>query len=126
MRLAGDDRGFITVQFVAAVGFSLLLFVLIANLVVVQYARGVVRSAAEEGARAGSSVSAVEADCEARAQEVLGALLGGPMGDRITVTCDVTAVGVTASVQYAFSPWLPLVPSWAGTESSFAVKEAVP
>lgn len=126
MRPRGAEGGFITVQFVTAVGFSLLLFVLVANLVVVQYARGVVRSAAEEGARAGSDVSAVESDCEARASEVLAALLGGPMGDDITVTCQVGPDGVTARVRYAFSPWLPLVPAWAGTESSFAVKEVVP
>ena len=79
-RKHGEDNGYLTVQFVVAIGFSLLLFVLIANVIIVQYAHGVVRSAAEEGAQAGSRLSATNVECEARANEVLGSLLGGAMG----------------------------------------------
>jgi len=121
-----QQDGFLTIQFVLAVALSLLLLVLIANVIIVQYGRGVVRAAAEEGAQAGSRLSASEADCEARAGEVLDGLLGGPMGDQISVSCTVGASQVMATVQYTFTPWLPLVPPWTGTQSSFAVKEAVP
>lgn len=121
-----QQDGFLTIQFVLAVALSLLLLVLIANVIIVQYGRGVVRAAAEEGAQAGSRLSASEADCEARAGEVLDGLLGGPMGDQISVSCTVGASQVVATVQYTFTPWLPLVPPWTGTQSSFAVKEAVP
>ena len=124
--VAGRDGGFLTVQFVIAVAFSLLLLVLIANVIIVQYARGVVRSAAEEGAQAGSRLSATDVECEARAGEVLDGLLGGPMGDDISVSCTVGVTEVVATVQYTFTPWLPLIPAWTGTQSSFAVKEALP
>ncbi len=120
------DDGFITAQFVAAVAFSLLLLVLIANVIVVQYARGVVRSAAEEGAQAGSRLSATQTECEARATEVLDTLLGGAMGHGVTVNCSVGATEVSATVQYTFTPWLPLIPPWIGSQTSFAVKEVLP
>ena len=120
------EGGFITVEFVAAVGFSLLLLVLIANVIIVQYARGVVRSAAEEGAQAGSRLTATPRECEARAHEVLDVLLGGPMGDNVAVVCTVGASEVTATVQYSFTPWLPLIPSWSGSQTSVAVKEELP
>ena len=41
-----------TIQYVAAIGLSLVVFVTMANFVVDLYARGVVRSAMDEGARA--------------------------------------------------------------------------
>lgn len=123
--LGGDD-GFLTAQFVVAVALSLLLLVLIANVIIVQYARGVVRSAAEEGAQAGSRLTATSAECIARADEVLDGLLGGPMGDGVSVSCTVGATEVSATVTYTFDPWLPIIPSWSGSQTSFAVKEALP
>ncbi|MDH3540703.1 MAG: hypothetical protein OEP52_11940 [Acidimicrobiia bacterium] len=121
----GDD-GYVTVQFVVAVAFSLVLLVLIANIIVVQYARGVVRAAAEEGAQAGSRLSATSLECEDRADEVLASLLGGAMGAGVTVSCTVGPTGVAATVQYTFTPWLPLIPAWTGSQASFAVKESPP
>lgn len=115
-----------TVQFVVAVALSLLLLVLIGNVIVVQYGRGVVRAAAEEGAQAGSRLTATRVDCEARADEVLDGLLGGPMGDDVSVDCTVGTSEVVVTVSYRFTPWLPLIPSWRGAHSSVAVKEAVP
>jgi len=120
------EGGFLTIQFVLAVALSLLMLVLVANVIIVQYGRGVVRAAAEEGAQAGSRLSASEADCEARAGEVLDGLLGGPMGDRISITCSIGSSEVIATVRYTFTPWLPLVPAWAGTQTSVAVKETIP
>ncbi len=120
------DHGFITAEFVVAVAFSLLLLVLIANVILVQYARGVARSAAEEGAQAGSRLSATPTDCEARADEVIDTLLGGPMGSGVTISCTVDPTQVTATVRYTFTPWLPLIPSWSGSHTSFAVKETLP
>jgi hypothetical protein len=125
-KLHCDDGGFLTIQFVAAVALSLLIFVLIANAVLVQYARGVVRAAAEEGAQAGSRLSADESDCVARADEVLEGLLGGSMGDDVTVSCTIGPSEVAATVRYSFTPWLPVIPTWSGTQTSFAVKERIP
>lgn len=123
--LAAED-GFLTAQFVAAVALSLLVLVLVANVILVQYARGVVRAAAEEGAQAGSRLTATERDCLRRADEVLDALLGGSMGDAVTVHCTVGATEVAATVRYRFTPWLPVIPVWSGTQTSFAVKESLP
>jgi hypothetical protein len=124
-RKRGEDDGYLTVQFVAAVAFSLLLLVLIANVIIVQYAQGVARAAAEEGAQAGSRLSATSLECEARANEVLGSLLGGAMGAGVTASCTVGATEVAATVQYTFTPWLPLIPAWTGSQTSFAVKESL-
>ena len=125
VRRRGEDGGYLTIQFIVAVGLSLLLLVLIANVVIVQYAVGVARSAAEEGAQAGSRLTATRVECEARANEVLGTLLGGAMGAAVTVDCTVGPSQVAATVQYTFTPWLPLIPSWTGSQTSFAVKEAL-
>lgn len=120
------EDGFLTAQFVAAVALSLLVLVLVANVIVVQYARGVVRAAAEEGAQAGSRLTATERDCVTRADEVLDALLGGSMGDGVAVQCTVGATQVAATVQYRFTSWLPVIPDWSGTQTSLAVKESLP
>lgn len=121
-----EDDGFLTAQFVVAVGLSLLVLVLIANVILVQYARGVVRAAAEEGAQAGSRLTATQGDCLLRANEVLDGLLGGTMGDGVSVACAIGAGEVSATVQYTFSPWLPVLPAWSGSQTSFAVKERLP
>ena len=66
-----------TVQYVAATAFSLIVFVMMANFIVFLYARGVVRAAVDEGARAGGRFGATTGECESRARDVLGDLLAG-------------------------------------------------
>jgi hypothetical protein len=73
---SGED-GMTTVQYVAATAFSLIVFVMMANFIVFLYARGVVRAAVDEGARAGGRFGASSAECESRARDVLGDLLAG-------------------------------------------------
>ena len=73
----------ITIQYVAATALSLLVFVALANFVVDLYARGVVRSAVDEAARAGATIDSSAADCERRARDVLGGLLGGGAGRQV-------------------------------------------
>ena len=126
VRSRGEDDGYLTVQFIVAIAFSLLLLVLIANVIIVQYAKGVVRSAAEEGAQAGSRLTATNLECEARANEVLVSLLGGTMGTGVSASCTISAPEVSATVEYTFTPWLPLIPAWTGSQTSFAVKESPP
>jgi hypothetical protein len=57
-RVGSTDGGFTTVSFVLAVALSLLIFTGLANVIVVQYARGVVRSALDEAVRDGSRADA--------------------------------------------------------------------
>lgn len=118
--------GFATVQYVLATAFSLVVFVMLANLVVFLYGRGVVRAALAEGARAGSPAEAGPAACEAAALDVLDDLLGG-MRDQVAVHCAEEDGLVRARATVGFRSWLPaLVPDWNFRAGSSAVKERTP
>ena len=104
------ERGFTSIQFALAAGLSLVLFVLLANLVVVQYGRGALRSATEQGARVGS-VAGVAA-CQAAANQVVADLLGGRMSDDVELSCVVAGTDVVATAEGRFMSWLPLMPDF--------------
>lgn len=106
-RPAGD-RGVSSVQFVLASALALILFVALANVVVFQYGRGALRSALEQGARAGSVGG--EAACEATAAMVVADLLGGRMSDGLVVDCSTSGADVEARGTATFSSWTPLMP----------------
>ncbi|CAN5509584.1 hypothetical protein BH23ACT7_BH23ACT7_12650 [soil metagenome] len=123
-----DEDGFLTPQFVVAVGLSLILLVLLANLIVMQYGRGVVRAALDEGARRGSRVSADPAgECAARARDVLADLLDGPMGLGVApIACTDTGDRLVARTTVTFLGWLPGAPDWSFDAEASAVKERAP
>ncbi len=114
MRATPDrrERGSATVEMILVVGFSLLVVVWIANLVENAYGRGVVRAALDEGARAGSRLSASAGECEARAAEVMRSLLGGTMGKSVRISCTATTTEVRAQATGTFPAWMPPVPDW--------------
>jgi hypothetical protein len=112
------------VQFVAAVGLSLVVFAMIANLLVFSYGRGAVRAALDEGVRAGSRAAGSVAECQSRAEQTLGGLLGGPMGAGVQISCGVDPAGVSARADVAFSAWVPGVPDWAFSLEASAAQEA--
>jgi hypothetical protein len=102
---------------------ALSLFLVFANLVVVQYGRGAVRSALEQGARAGALSASVEA-CELKAAEVLQELLGGRMSEGITLRCALGPGRVTAEASATFDSWTGLTPDFdisIRTESALEV-----
>jgi hypothetical protein len=106
------DRGFVTIQYVAAVGFSLLLLVLVGNLVVDLYARGAIRDALDEGVRAALPVDETVAACEQRARDVIAALVRGPVADA-DVECREDGAWIVAEADVSLESWLPmLVPDW--------------
>jgi hypothetical protein len=117
-----------TAQYVAASGLSLVVFVTMANFVVFLYARGVVRAAVDEGARAGGRFDASERECEARANDVLNDLLGGRLGDDVTVACDGGDGDVMRARAHAIlGGWvLGLVPDWSFTVEARSSKERAP
>lgn len=121
-----EAGGFVTVQTVTAIGMSLALFVLLVNLVVFQYGRGVVRAALDEGARAGSVAPAADADCLQRADAVLSDLLSAAMLHGVDVRCTVAGGRVHATADVRFRGWLPLTPDWRFVSSAVAVKESSP
>lgn len=90
-----------------ASALALLLFLALANLVVVQYGRGAIRSALEQGARAGAVTGSV-LDCEAAAAEVSGQLLGGRMSDGLVVSCQISDGMMVATGTAVFESWTPL------------------
>jgi hypothetical protein len=113
-----------TVQYVAATAFSLIVLVMMANFIVFLYARGVVRAAVDEGARAGSRFGATTAECDSRAQDVLGDLLAGRLGSDVNVRCEGTDDEMHARVHVTLHGWLPgLTPDWTFTLGARSVRE---
>jgi hypothetical protein len=116
-----------TIQFVVAVAFALMAFVMTANVIVFLYARGVVRSAMDEGARAGSPVDATSTDCDRRAREVLDALLGGGMRSSVRTECRDNGVVMMAHADVSLRSWLPgVVPDWSFTVNASSTRELPP
>lgn len=116
-----------TVQYVVATALSLLVLVTMANFVVDLYARGVVRSAVDEGARAGAALDASDDECAERSQAVVANLLGGAMGQSVRISCRTTGGTVTVHAEVRFAGWIPLlVPDWTFTLDGTANKERLP
>ena len=110
-------------NFVVAAGFSMLFFVLLANLGVVQYGRAVVRVALDEGARHGARFGAEARQCEARVQSVLSGLLAGEMGAGVSYRCRKVGAVTRAGAVVVFPAWLPGVPDFRFEMAATAVSE---
>ncbi len=117
------ESGMVTLQYVVATAFALVVFVLLVNVVVDLYARGAVRAAVDEGVRAAAPLDASPAECSARAQDVLDDLVGGRIRAGVRITCGEGADGVTARADVRLSSWLGFIPDWSFTLTGTAVKE---
>ncbi len=123
-RDAPDDHGFVTVQYVAATAFSLVLLVLFANLLVDLYARAAVRDALDEGARAAAIVGGGPRECEERARAVVSQLVRGSAGRDIDIECVEPGNGfVRARARVRLRAWLPGVPDWTFTVTALGREE---
>lgn len=120
-----SERGVSSIQFLLASGLGLLLFVAVANLVVVQYGRGAIRSALDQGARVGA-VSASATECQQRIEDVLGQLLGGRMGDSVISSCAVGPTVVTASGQAVLVSWTPFAADFVIEMTAQATRDLPP
>jgi hypothetical protein len=127
------DGGFATIEYLAAVMLSLLLMVAVANVVAVQYAKGVLRAAVDEGVRDGArlmvesgreDVAVVVARCHHRVAEVRRNLLRGSMADGLTARCTATDTRVTAVIEGHFDGWLPGMPDFDARTVGTATREA--
>ena len=75
LRSRRNERGFTSIEWLVAVAFSMIVMVVIINLIAVQYGRGVIRAAADEGARSGARVDIDQIRaCQEREQNVLDSL----------------------------------------------------
>jgi len=110
-RRQAEEFGFISVEILGAVFLSFLVLVALMNIIVVQYGLGVVRAAADEGARSGArlnSGASATAACEARAADVLQSI--GRLADASS-GCTVDGDQVRSVVNVRFEPWFPGVPA---------------
>ncbi len=115
--------GFATLHFVVAAGFSMLFFVLLANLLVVQYGRAAVRVALDEGARHGARRGIDPAGCETRVESALSGLLGGEMGSGISYRCQKDRERTRVDAEVEFPAWLPGLPDYRFNMAATATSE---
>jgi hypothetical protein len=123
-RLHHGERGFTTMQYVVATAFSLLLFVLVANLLVDMYERGAVRDALDEAARAGVPISATAEDCLSRAREVVASVAGGSSIRIDRLDCVREGDRIVSSAHVSLRSWFPmLLPDWQLSLTASARRE---
>lgn len=116
-----DDQGMATLPTVVAATFALAAFVLLANLVLVQYARGVARTAVDEAVRQASvSQSSVDV-CLGVARDVLSDLVGGSFGADLEPDCWVVDGVVFATVEGRVPALVPMMPDFDVVARSAAV-----
>lgn len=102
------EGGLATVEFILAAAISLVLFVALANLLVMLYGRAVLRAAVDEGLRSGTAGGA--AACQLAAGRVLGDVAGGSLFRGVTVSCSLAGSTLVARGEATVAGWLPLVP----------------
>lgn len=102
-----------------------MLFLAFANLTAVQYGRGAIRSALDQGARAGAISGSTEM-CEATAHDVITQLLGGRMGEGVVVVCQPTQGLMSAVATGRFESWTPLAEDFEVSVSAEAAMEQIP
>ena len=117
------DRGAALISLIVATGIVLVLLTGVIQVIAFQYGKGTVRAALDEGARAGSRSVEPVAACEARAADVLGDLLGGPMGDGVSVTCADGGDRVVATAVVHFDGWFGRLTGYDATLVASAAKE---
>lgn len=108
------------------VAIGMLVFVGMVNVLLFLYARGVIRAAVDEGARAGSFANTSTAECQARADDALGDLLGGPLGDGVTVQCAVIGAEMVATANATLTSPIPGIAPWSFVTEARAVNEPLP
>ncbi len=106
------EHGFTSVQYVVSVAMSLGVLVMLVNLIVFQYGRGVVQAAAEEGARAGAPLGASVANCDVRARQMLDAGLARSMREGAVIRCEPEGDWIVAHGSARFRSWVPMIPDW--------------
>lgn len=97
-----------------AMTITLAVFMGAINLIVDQYAKGVMRTAVDEAARAGSLQGAPGGPvgaCDTKAAEVMSNLLNGPFGHGIHIACGLQSGQVVAVASGSLPGWLRVIPT---------------
>jgi hypothetical protein len=106
------EEGLASLQGLLVYVIALAAFAWLLQLAVFTYGRGVVRTALDEGARAGSKVTDSVERCQERAGETMTGLLRGTMGNGVTITCGDDGEEVLAHADVRFAAWAPAMPDW--------------
>ena len=81
-------------------------------------------AARDDATRAAPRVDAPAGTCEERAREALDAVLRGPVGDGVSVSCVDGPSWVSAEADVVLPSWVPwLVADWHLTLSAVSVRE---
>ena len=103
----------VTVQFVSAVAFSLVLFVMAANVLVDLYVRAAVRDAIDEAVRVAVPAGTPAQRCTDRAAAAIASLVRGPIARDVVVRCVAVGGWVQADADVRLPSFVPiLVPGW--------------
>lgn len=117
LRASRDESGVASIQFVVAAALAMVLVVGLTQVLAYQYAEGAALAAAERGVRAGAVVGGDAARCLSVTRDSLRDVLGGDVGESLTVDCtddgDLLVARVTGTV-----------PAWivGGPRLEFAVE----
>jgi len=124
---AEDEAGFTSLQFAIMAFFTMLMFAAVVNLVAMQYQRGAVRVAIDEGARHGAAASHLERDCEQLARSIVrgqeSGLLRGQLGEGIDIDCEVVGTEMVATAVGTSVWWIGGLPDIEFTLEGRAVLE---
>jgi hypothetical protein len=112
MRTWSDERGMTTLPTVTAASFALVAFLLLANMVLVHYGRGVARTAVDEAVRRATVGDGDVEVCLGVAAEVLADLLGGPYGSDLAADCRMSDGVVFATVEGVLPALVPVLPDF--------------
>lgn len=127
LRHLKSEEAFTSLQFAVMAFFTMMLFVAVVNGVAMQYQRGAVRLAVDEGARRGASASGLTGDCEALAESILrgrdSGLLRGSLGDGIEIMCEVRGPDMVATARGSSRWWFGGLPDMAFVIEGRAVVE---
>ena len=120
-----QENGFVSIEFIVAVGFSLVMLVLLVNFIVFQFGEGMLRAAVNEGARAGARADGTEGSCSAKIEQVLGSdfLDGALFTSRPKISCPSDADTQRAVIKAQFAGWFPEVGAIDVEVKARAVKE---
>lgn len=121
--LRSDERGLTSIGILLAVGFTMMVAVLVVNMFLYLYGQAAARAAIDEGVRAGSRVDAGMSVCETRAQEALDGLMPGPLRDGVSISCAVSGGELVAVADVTLNSPLPGVPSWSFRMQARATQE---
>jgi hypothetical protein len=124
MRIWSDERGMTTLPTVTAASFALVAFLLLANLVLVQYGRGVARTAVDEAVRRSAVGGGNVEMCAGASTDVLSDLLGGPYGAGLVTRCWMTDGAMYGTVEGNLPALVPVLPDAAVVARAAAVVDS--